>query len=213
MNNIYLDQRTLALDCANRIKTPLISTALRNVTSTEAAPSPRRASLVKPAGICLEADMERLENYYALLRFDVELKREELIRIANEKYEEEMCTLDRQFDNERDKISERYSKVISGDSEEMGVVEADAEKVSTPCLTESSQQPMEAKECELCFNNMESKELVPCGHRLCVECFQRLMDSFEEMKNDEKRKEKWDGVYRCPWDRREWTQVKLIDKL
>ncbi|KAJ3214137.1 hypothetical protein HK099_007012, partial [Clydaea vesicula] len=57
-------------------------------------------------------------------------------------------------------------------------------------------------ECQICFDNNETKEFQPCLHKVCNTCFEKLYVASEE-KNDISK------MY-CPWDRIEVTLIKNI---
>ncbi|KAL7749622.1 hypothetical protein RI367_004848 [Sorochytrium milnesiophthora] len=57
--------------------------------------------------------------------------------------------------------------------------------------------PQEPRECQLCYDRLETHVLLPCRHRLCGSCGEKLSSGV---------------TAKCPWDRQLVEQVQEVDE-
>ncbi|KAJ3157681.1 hypothetical protein HDU89_000057 [Geranomyces variabilis] len=114
-----------------------------------------------------DPELLSLHEDFERRRAAAKLKRDQAVRKAQEDYQAAINELDGDYTRRRANVlAERKAA-------------AEAIAVAPP------------RECQLCFDELETQELKPCGHRLCGGCATKLQSSSK----------------RCPWDRAEYTDV------
>ncbi|TPX41204.1 hypothetical protein SeMB42_g05679 [Synchytrium endobioticum] len=150
----------------------LTRTTIKSYSSSNAFLPQRKVSPVNETVVSIED----LEEEFRMRVDGATARRDARIKLAQEEFEMEKNQLRQEIDSRIHQRRQRLSSCVSSDG---GHAE----------ITNSEDTVEEGPECKLCYDSFESKELLPCRHRICSSCYGRL------------------DTKKCPWDRSDIDNV------
>ncbi|ORY67842.1 hypothetical protein LY90DRAFT_216121 [Neocallimastix californiae] len=174
----------------------LITTSSRKKTASPYTPSLSPLALRKNSFVTINDILDKIEIYYNNFSLLSDNKNESPITTATN------IGIKKKNDNTNNELIDKLYKAkikIMEESKDILIkrinelYEEQLVKLKEEYTTDYTKKE-KLRECQLCFDSMECKVIIPCGHKLCEDCAKRLTTVSNK----------------CPWDRQEIESIEFI---